>query len=327
MLLWAYFSFLPLGSCAHLDEINEFVAKERLKAEKNYDKDEHGDKNSFIHLYITHSLDQIIDKYLGEKTMKKLPRKHLGSTYEGFVVQTAAEHREKAAVSGIDTKIKPSAFTKEKLECTDMPLFPHVYEPKKKCSPETISKCFRQNVADFKGASDWDSKSVPKEPLTLVNEAAEQLGPEKYTSIRELALRIREHFAEKVGKELHFASAALEPSSSPLPLSVDGTRKPGTDYSAVFLLDKGSLRFRTSEASQEADRGLILWSSGTENKVEVDGNRLHLRFTCNPDFGDDTLLERLSKRPGKGRVVNWTETGDWRLWCIFLFVLQWMFRF
>jgi len=327
LCMWIY-SFLPQAS-AHLDKINEFIAAERVKAEKSYDKDEHGNKDSFVNLSVTYALDEIIDKYLNEKTMKKLPRRHLTeATYEGLVVKHAAEYMEKAAIAGVDTKGKSSAFTKESVSCTDMLPFHHFNARKQKCSPETISNCLRQNVADFKGPEKWESTIVPKVSLNLVNTAAEQLGRENYAAVRELAMRIKDHAEEKIGKDLHFASATLEPASSPHKLSVDGARMPGVDYSAVFLLGGGgSFRFRNADETKAADQGLIFWSSGTENKVESDGDRLHLRFTCSPDFSDDTLLEKLSKRPGKGRVINATETGDPRLWGIFIFVLQWMFRF
>lgn len=308
-------------------KMEEFISKERAKAMKNYDKEEHGAEGNFVNTYISMSLDAVVSDYLTSKGMKKLPKKHITTgTYEGLSAQAAAEYRAKSfAANSEENKASGESFLKEKLSCEDMELYPHVYEPKKQCSPGPKSNCFREHVAEFPGPSKFKADKCPKEKVVLTKNAAEILGKDEYADLRDVSLKIKDYLGEKMKiKTLGISGAELVPGDTPL--TVDGASGPGTDYSAAYLLD-GSFIFRNREKVHTAKNGLVFWSSGLENVFEARGPRLQLRFTCSPEYNNDELLEKVAKRPGKGKVLNESLKGDWRLGGIFAFVLCWMFRF
>jgi len=321
LILWSL-----VATDKNTDQIEEVVQKETAKAKKNYDKDEHGKEGNFVGTYVAMSLDKIIEDYLEQKGMKLLPKKHVGTTYQGAAAVAAARQKELSAVALVeDVKGDGQSFDKHKIECNDMALYPHIYEPKRICSPVPKTNCFREHLPNFEGPKSFDLSKCPKDSITLNKESSDVFGKDQYVQIVQLANRIKDQLSEKIkSKTISFAGATFEPSSKPL--AVDGARATGADYSASFLLD-GALTFRSTDVSHTAKKGLVMWSSGLENVFEGKGPRIQLQFTCNPDFAEESLLEKIAKRPGKGKVINESLKGDWRLWSIFVFVLCWMFRF
>eukprot|EP00397_Hematodinium_sp_SG-2012_P022818 GEMP01023665.1.p1 GENE.GEMP01023665.1~~GEMP01023665.1.p1 ORF type:complete len:327 (+),score=70.41 GEMP01023665.1:23-1003(+) len=321
MPLWLLLTLACAQSAA--DKAEKTALKFFEKAIEEYDAEEHGNQDNFVATAVYMGLDQELHKRLQETGKKVVPRKDIGETYDGHLVLEAAKYREKAALTDVSDH-DVTTFAKDEFECSDIFIHPLAYKGTKKCSP--VGSCFRKHVPDFKGAEGHEGAfKVQKTPITLTRKNG-MLFKDNYSALQDLAQRMKDATMRELKvKALYFVSASLEDREQPL--NVDRARAIGTDYSAVYLFG-GSLRFRSNAGTWEAKNGLVIFTSGVENRLELSGKRLHVRFSCDADFGNVSLVEPIPRTPGRGKLTASPISAiDGRQWFIFLFVISWMFRF